>query len=448
MKSFVDGAVEKDPSCGCTYDKLIYLNYGIDFLMSNLYTGRLPRIISDRARLETSFPPGVNRERVAEEIAAMPNSAFKIPFFCNAFGVSNKATLHDNGIYMARDFQLPTGLVYQDVAADIIFVPNDGRLAHISSGAPGFIGRMTGMNTHGVTMGIDLLRAAPNNPDEPGLNSILLLRQVMDTATSTRSAVKVVSDAKRGCTWLYPICDGAGDCVVIEAGRQTDEKLDPLSYVNNSEILAALPSAAFYAEHSSDDIYDRGSYVRPMNWKYPAEFLDYNEGLYGVAGVKYDGSDAVWGETGYVFKDFDTENEVTVNYLHNNYFPPQREQYDDLMIISNNAIVPEFRTSMMSYAGNFWEVTAHAAQWRYDELNSQLAAKYGQLTLEDCIEIVCFLSPENTPGYWTNTIDDSNPMSAIVEGTMNVADIGNQRLYTKTGYWEDKWTYLTLSQYV
>ena len=62
-------------------------------------------------------------------------------------------------------------------------------------------------------------------------------------------------------------------------------------------------------------------------------------------------------------------------------------------------------------------MTAHGAQWRYDSLNSRLNAAYGTLTLDMCVEIISFLSPNGDyPTYWTNTIDDSDPMSAIVEG--------------------------------
>ena len=105
-------------------------------------------------------------------------------------------------------------------------------------------------------------------------------------------------------------------------------------------------------------------YTRPIDWRFPEEYLEFNKGLYDLAGVPFDDSDDVWGKTGYVFSTFDEENEITKTALHNNFFPPMRENLPDVQLVSNNAIVPEFRTSMMSYAGNFWEITAHAAQWR------------------------------------------------------------------------------------
>lgn len=442
MHGFVAGALAEDPNCGCTYEKMIYVNYGIDFIMGSLYAGQLPRILSEQAQRDNTIP-----RHMAHQISEMAPHVFKIPYFCNAFGAVNGATTSGKDIYMGRDFQLPTGLVYQTVAADIIYNPTDGRLPHISSGAPMYVGRVTGMNKYGVTMGIDMLRAAPVNPAAPGLNSILLTRHVMEYATSTRDAIDIIANAPRGMSWLYPICDANADCVIIEAGKHLPkgEYFNPLQYVNNSDVLALLPDQAFLDAHSSNDIFNQGIYVRSMNWTYPEEYLGFNEALYELAGMPYDAS--LWGATGQLFESFEDENDDTKCCLHNNFFPPQRETFPDIVIISNNAIVPEYRISMMSYAANFWEVTAHAAQWRYDQINDQLTALHGKINMETAKEVMNFLSPARTPGYWTNTINE-NPMSAIVEGTMNIADIRALRLTTKTGYWSDPWTELTLSGFL
>lgn len=56
-------------------------------------------------------------------------------------------------------------------------------------------------------------------------------------------------------------------------------------------------------------------------------------------------------------------------------------------------------------------------------MNAKVTDAYGVITLEMCIDIISFLSPDGDyPSYWTNTIDDSNPMSAIVEGVLFVVD--------------------------
>lgn len=448
MEAFVEGALSEDADCGCSFDKLIYINYGIDFVMSALYSGELPHVIAREAAKDPRVP-----SHLVSEFQRLPASAFRGPYFCNSFAVKGAATASGEDVFMSRDFQMPTGLVYQDTAADIIFFPTDGRLPHVSSGAPGFIGRVTVMNSRGVAMGVDMLRAAPCTPDSPGMNSLLLLRHVADRALNTPDAVELVASTERGTTWLYPICDMQGDCVTIEAGRYTapGEPFNPLQFVNSSELRNALPSEEFYATHSSDDIFDRGMYTRPIDWRFPEEYLEFNKGLYDLAGVPFNDSDDVWGKTGYVFSTFDEENEITKTALHNNFFPPMRENLPDVQLVSNNAIVPEFRTSMMSYAGNFWEITAHAAQWRYDDINARIMESYGSIDAAKAMEIASFLSPRVTPGYWTNTINESDPMSAIIEGTINVMQLSKTKglkLASKTGYWSDAWTHITLTEYL
>ncbi len=447
MKGYVSGAQEYDANAGCTFNKMLYLNYGIDVLMSSLYTGQLPSVLAEYAAVVS---PHLSA-RVLKEIASMPPALFRNPVLCNAFGAVRSATKTGENIFMGRDFQMPTGLVYQTIAADVIYVPTDGRYPSVSSGAPGFVGRVTGMNVHGVTMGVDMLFAAPNTPYSPGLNSLLLVRHVLDYAQNTAEAVEIIASAPRGVTWLYPICDGQGECVVIESGKYTPEgtPFAPLQYVNNSKVLTALPSAEFFVNNPSPCKYDRGIFVRPMDFQYPSQYLDFNEGLFAVGEIPYDDSDeSKWGETGSLFSSFEEDANVTGCCLHSNFFEPQRETLDDLILISNVAITPEFRTASMSYAANAWQKVAHSAVWRYDELNKLLVNSWGTIDIDTALYIMEFLSPERTPGYWTNMINASDPMSAMVEGTMNVADITELRLHSKCGYWADSWTALSLKNYV
>jgi hypothetical protein len=445
MKGFVAGALSKDKNCGCTFNKMLFMNYGIDVLMSSVYAGQLPSVLSTHAAIASPQLPA----RVIEELAAMPAKLFRNPVFCNFFGVNGEATKSGSDIFMGRDFQMPTGLVYQTLAADIVYVPTDGRIPTVSSGIPGFVGRVTGINAHGVTMGVDMLYASPNTPESPGLNSLLMVRHVLDNAKSTPGAIEIVASAPRGVTWLYPICDGNGVCVVIEAGKylKPGESFNPLQYVSSQKVKDALPSAEFYEANPSPCLFDRGIFVRTMDFEYPSQYLDYNAGLYAVGGIAYEDSAAYWGETGYLFPTFEDDLNVTGCCLHSNFFLPQRETYSDTILISNIATTPEFRTAMMSYATDALEKVAHSATFRYDALNDVVSQSHGDIDIDQAIYIMEFLSPERTPGYWANTLND-DPMSAMVEGTMNVADIKKLRLHTKTGYWCDDWTFLTLKNFL
>ncbi len=50
-----------------------------------------------------------------------------VPQHCDAFAVSGEATLSGNDSYFARDFQLATATVLQDLQTMIIYNPSDGR---------------------------------------------------------------------------------------------------------------------------------------------------------------------------------------------------------------------------------------------------------------------------------------------------------------------------------
>lgn len=62
-------------------------------------------------------------------------------------------------------------------------------------------------------------------------------------------------------------------------------------------------------------------------------------------------------------------------------------------------------------------------QWRYDTINRLLIENYGHIDHDVAKHIITFLSPDRTPGYWANTWNASDPMSAIVEGHLVVADV-------------------------
>ncbi len=107
MEGFAAGAVSEDPGCGCTMSKILYLNYGIDVLMSSLYTGQLPRILASSA---SALPSGSPAPHLLAQLAQLDGSkVFKVPFFCNSFGASGAATASGTNVYMTRDFQLTTG---------------------------------------------------------------------------------------------------------------------------------------------------------------------------------------------------------------------------------------------------------------------------------------------------------------------------------------------------
>ena len=74
------------------------------------------------------------------------------------------------------------------------------------------------------------------------------------------------------------------------------------------------------------------------------------------------------------------------------------------------------------------------AQWRYDTINRMLVENYGNIDHNVARDIITFLSPDRTPGYWTDTLNASDPMSAIVEGHLVVADVKVRTFWSSLYY--------------
>lgn len=457
IQGLSDAVLDQLPSSYASVERLLTLNYGIDWILAHVYRGTLTATF-----LQHSYTPTAQQtheeNNIPEEAVFLARQFwlnagdhfFVLPAFCDAYGVSGNATLSGEDVFFARDFQLPVGTVYQDYQAMYIFFPVDGRIPLISTAAPGFVGSVTAMNAAGVAMGVDVLRSGDTRPASPGINSVLLVRHTAHQATSTEMAIDVVVNSARGVSWLYPICDISGDCVVLESGVQLppDTPFNGLSFVQGGPtgVRHYLPNEKFMEEHNSDDIMRRGLFIRRNNYKYPSEFQDFNPQLFAFADVPYAPDN--WNETGRIFSNWTAEHFDDTSKLLDNYFPPQRETFDDVVLTSNLAVVPEIRLAQMSYFANFVTHSAKGTQWRYDSLNNLLVENHGKIDLEKAKDIITFLSPAKSPGYWTDEFIKGEPMTALIEGSISVCDLKAMRIHTLGGYWCDNWTSLTLTNYV
>ena len=84
----------------------------------------------------------------------------------------------------------------------------------------------------------------------------------------------------------------------------------------------------------------------------------------------------------------------------------------------------------------------------YDRLNQLLWANYGKFDFETARDVITFLSPDRTPGYWHDYLIPGNNMSAQVQGVICVADLQQTVFASKGGYWSDGWLQIQLSKYV
>lgn len=76
-------------------------------------------------------------------------------------------------------------------------------------------GRLDGMNEHGLTIGLHLVKARPKLP---GLTSTLLVRRVLDGCATTAEAIDLLRRLPHAMKYNYSLLDAGGVAAVIEAG--------------------------------------------------------------------------------------------------------------------------------------------------------------------------------------------------------------------------------------
>eukprot|EP00753_Platysulcus_tardus_P022754 PLAT9969.1.p1 GENE.PLAT9969.1~~PLAT9969.1.p1 ORF type:complete len:602 (+),score=319.75 PLAT9969.1:26-1831(+) len=439
MHGLVAGARAANPKTTVTFERVVTLNYGFDFLLAKLYSKTLPQFLRTEASMVATLS-----EDVLSFLAGLRSEQLVPSIFCDAFIARGDAMANTEAAVFARDFQMPTGGVFQDIAAMIISVPSDGRLAAVASAAPGFIGAVTAMNELGVTMGVDMMDSGASNSKAPGLNSLLLIKHVISNARSLDDLIRLTRQAKRGASYLYPSADITGRGAVLETTMWVDGSLDELSFVDNDGMKPLLPTAKQLASLSKVDG-THGVYVREMDYDYPTELLQWNEQLFQARRTPYNAS--AWGERGFIVPHW--QNETTImGSVRNYFFPPQRETMKDVVLCSNMAIIPQARVTQMTdfcgwLAGHF----GHCMQWRYDTINALLQQLHGSLDVDKAKWVITFLSPDRTPGYWSNYLNAKQPMSAVVEGAISVVDLKASIMWTKSGYWMDDWTQASIRRY-
>jgi len=76
-------------------------------------------------------------------------------------------------------------------------------------------GRLDGMNEHGLSIGLHLVRARPR---APGLTSTLLIRRVLDSCATTAEAIAFLRRTPHAMSYNYSLLDADGVAAVVEAG--------------------------------------------------------------------------------------------------------------------------------------------------------------------------------------------------------------------------------------
>jgi predicted choloylglycine hydrolase len=97
--------------------------------------------------------------------------------------------------------------------ARFALVQATGRYASIGSSEL-LTGRLDGMNEHGLTMGLHLVRARPRFP---GLSCVLIVRMVLDQCATTAEAIAMLRSLPHAMQYNYSLLDARGAAAVAEA---------------------------------------------------------------------------------------------------------------------------------------------------------------------------------------------------------------------------------------
>jgi hypothetical protein len=445
------------------------LNAGSDAILAHAYTGELfARVTSPRF--------------------------LRVPLHCNSFAAPGDG----NRRFFGRDYIFPTADVFQDVACMIVYRPDpagaDAPYGFVSQTAPGIIGSIAAVNARGVAIGINMTASRLCNPHRPGFNGLLLSRYCMERADSTRAAVKLVIDAQRGVSWLYPVGDAAGDACIVEAGQRLEdsERFPYLDFISHyyRRRLPRLPYIRGMQEKYGNPPPLHGAVVRTAGYTYPTEYMeDWNKGLWKafdrnvfekLLDLVIDGAGIIaavvtgkWKSAIPRLRKLVMELVVGAPYFPSYfgprsyidsswkdahcpgpfYFAPQRESGPDILVATNNFISPEMRLVGM----NTWTAIVARTwyddfQWRYDELNKEvldaLDASPKGLDDKTAWSLINFLTPKGPFRAFYDPDLSHRWQEVQVHGSVNLCDLTARKIKSLYGYYGDDPVTITLPAYL
>jgi predicted choloylglycine hydrolase len=110
-------------------------------------------------------------------------------------------------------------------------------------------GRLDGMNEHGLTIGLHLVRARPRFP---GLSCVLIVRIVLDQCATTAEAIAMLRSLPHAMQYNYSLLDAHGVAAVVEAvpGSVAVRTGDRLACTNHfqSPLLRPLNRGAAHSQ--------------------------------------------------------------------------------------------------------------------------------------------------------------------------------------------------------
>jgi len=422
------------------HPRLLALNLGIDVILAHVYTG------------------------IKLEKLGIKANQLKVPIMCNAFSVKGNA-VEGQKHFFGRDFMFSTGGIFQDIACMIIHNPDErDAVPTVSQTAPGFVGSVTAMNLNGIAAGTDMNPSRMCSTKRPGFNSLGLVRDSIQYSSTMDDYVNRIINAKRGVTWFYPGADGqSGRASFVEAGKNIENTPFPYFDYIPDIFRVALQSQGLNEQSIADmekkygnKPQEKGVVVRESNYKYPVDYFKFNKILVDTYNQQT-GKHVPYiniAEDGYINKTNTADK--TKNYpgtLEKNcpatyYFAPQRENNDDLVIVTNSNISPEMRlTAMNDWIALLAGSDMNDIQWRYDELNNELlnAIKTGNISEMNARQIIDFRAPGSYD--YSVKFPQEHWEKKEIHGSVSLCELKSKVITSHYGYYGDPWVTITLPNY-
>ena len=453
-----------------TLEDLITLNFGIDAILAHVYSGAL--------FARRGFKPGM----------------LKTPIGCNAFFIGGVAA--GGACFFGRDFMFPTANIFQETACLIVQRPvarrGKQRLPFVSQTAPGIVGSITGMNSAGVAMGVNMLPSMFCSARRPGFNSLPLVRDCLEYCETSSQVVDRIAHAQRGVTWLYPVADGDGNAYVVEAGQEARSLgAVPLFHLGSLALPQAPADPFVHPPMGRSNRTPRpimGALARGNHYALPDEYITrWNERLWRA----FEGDwfaripDFLGNLAGLIIDLFRgemalasctrtcrpcTRRPTSRKWISLSaatstqagrrrtapvrfYFAPQRQHRPDVLVATNHAISPEIRLTAMNEwiallaGGNLNEI-----QWRYDELSREIldaiAASPSGVTEETAWDLINFLRPNGRFPDFYNPGGERSWADIQVHGSVSLCELTKRKMTSLYGYYGDKPVTVHLGSYI
>lgn len=359
MKGLAAGATKAGSNV--SFEDVLLLNEGMDALFAILFTGIVPNL----DKIIEHLPGNENLIQERGGRIFFPNARPE-SIGCNGFVLSGDATVGGK-VYHGRDFMFETGGIYHNEALTAVYLPDEG-LPFVTVTAPGFVGQTTGLNSRGLSMGMDVVFGGATR-STPGTGCLFVLRDIVQHCGNLQDAVERMKVLNRGVAWLYVVADDEWsntytNGIVVEEGMRADEQgtvftsgpdlLSPWQHIQYAGLIMK-----YNALDQSDREADRGVMYRSQSWGYPAGFM---------------------GEQG---------------------FPGQREVWDDVVLTTNHYIIPNMiftnMTPWMSLIGPYFTSSSYSED-RYEDLYRRIDKVYGKIDFATARDLIDFLNPNR--GEW------------------------------------------------